>query len=78
MSLVDEVYRLRQDQVKLACDTMLEASIVREMGGKWREVFRVMKHKQPVGRMKRIFAILEKLDADSIEQVSKSLSEVKL
>lgn len=55
---------------------MLNASITLENNGNWREIFRRAKHKHSAGRLRRIYALLEKAQAEDIDNMSKSLADV--
>ena len=76
MSLATQVYKLNQTQVKHAVHTMLDASLVKETGGNWREIFRRAKHQYPFGRLHRIYALLENATETEIETMSASLAEI--
>lgn len=78
MSLTTQVFQLKPHEVKEACGVMLDASIAMENGGKWREIFRQAKHKHAAGRLRRIYALLEKAEPNDIEQMAASLAEVRL
>ncbi len=76
MSLTTQVFQLKPDEVKEACSVMLNASIALENNGNWREIFRRAKHKHSAGRLRRIYALLEKAQAEDIDSMSKSLADV--
>lgn len=78
MSLTSQVFQLKPHEVKEACGVMLDASLALENKGNWREIFRQAKHKHFAGRLRRIYALLEKAKPEDIEQMAASLAEVEL
>lgn len=75
MSLVEEVYRLKPEQVKELCGLLLEAALVYEVTGSgWRKVIRKARNKK-FGRQRKILEAIEKLSDSAFDNVSKQLAE---
>jgi hypothetical protein len=76
MSVVDEVYRLSPEQVKVLCTVMIEASLAKELDGSWKEIIRRAKFRK-VGRQRKILEAIETLNDKQFDNVSKSLAETE-
>lgn len=62
MSLATQLTKLTDEQKLELKDAMVEAGVIKELGGNWREVFRRMKHKYRVGFKHKLYARLEQSD----------------
>ncbi len=64
---------MKPEQVTELADAMTEASIANELGGNWREVFRLKSHKYKVGYAHRVYSMLAKMHPDLIENLSRGI-----
>lgn len=74
MSLTDQLPNLTTDQLRALHATLVEASLAAQLNGNWREIFRRARHAH-LGRLQRIYALLESSDAETIKRTAEHLTE---
>lgn len=73
MALATQIYKLKPKQIKQLADTMLNASIVYQTGGNWREIIRRAKQRK-VGLLRRIYDMLQHATQDEFDIMAASLA----
>lgn len=74
MTLVERAQQLNPRHIKELCDTLLDMSLVKTMGGDYRMVIKRAKNRT-VGNRRKIYEELEVLPSDDLERIASALCE---
>lgn len=72
--LTTQIKDLKRSQLHELHSTMLDACTAAELGGDWREIFRRAKHRK-VGRLRRIYELLQSADRQDMASMAWTLTE---
>lgn len=75
MSLTKQLPKLTDTQIHELHNRLLDACTAMELGGDWREVFRRAKYRH-IGRMHRIYELLQHATHDEIDRAARHLTEI--
>ncbi len=74
MSLASQVMQLSRQQLHEMYNAMLDGGIAHEFSGDYQMIFRRMKNRR-IGRMRRMYELLEHATPEEIRAVARALTE---